>query len=58
MPASRLLSTQSAPRCVAAFVAQSETALARLLAADLSSLDLVAIMVGGVHFGEHTCVFP
>jgi len=40
------------------FVAQTETALARLLAADLSSLDLVAIMVGGAHFGEHTCVFP
>jgi putative transposase len=38
------------------FVAQTETALAQLLAADLSSLDLVALMVDGVHFGEHTCV--
>jgi putative transposase len=38
------------------FVAQTETALAELLAADLSSLDLVALMVDGVHFGEHTCV--
>jgi putative transposase len=38
------------------FVAQTETALAELLAADLSSLDLVAMMVDGVHFGEHTCV--
>ena len=38
------------------FVAQTETALAALLAADLSSLDLVALMVDGVHFGEHTCV--
>ena len=38
------------------FVAQTETALAQLLAADLSSLDLVAFMVDGVHFGEHTCV--
>ena len=38
------------------FVAQTQTALAALLAADLSSLDLVAFMVDGVHFGEHTCV--
>jgi putative transposase len=38
------------------FVAQTETALAELLAADLSGLDLVAMMVDGVHFGEHTCV--
>jgi hypothetical protein len=29
---------------------------AELLAADLSGLDLVALMVGGVHFWEHTCV--
>jgi putative transposase len=38
------------------FVAQTETALAQLLAADLSGLDLVALMVDGVHFGEHPCV--
>ena len=38
------------------FVAQTETALAELLAADLSGLDLVAFMVDGVHFGEHSCV--
>ena len=38
------------------FVAQTQTALAELLAADLSALDLVAFMVDGVHFGEHTCV--
>ena len=38
------------------FVALSETALSELLAADLSGLDLVALMVDGVHFGEHTCV--
>ena len=38
------------------FVAQTETALAELLSADLHSLDLVAMMVDGVHFGEHTCV--
>ena len=35
---------------------QTQTALAELLAADLSGLDLVAFMVDGVHFGEHTCV--
>jgi transposase-like protein len=38
------------------FVAQTETALSELLAADLSGLDLVALMVDGVHFGAHTCV--
>lgn len=38
------------------FVAATETALADLLAADLSGLDLVALMVDGVHFGEHTCI--
>lgn len=38
------------------FVAATETALAQLLAADLSGLDLVALMVDGVHFGEHSCV--
>ena len=38
------------------FVAQTQTALAELLTADLSSLDLVALMIDGVHFGEHTCV--
>jgi transposase-like protein len=38
------------------FVAATETALAGLLAADLSGLDLVALMIDGVHFGEHLCV--
>jgi transposase-like protein len=38
------------------FVAATETALTELMAADLSELDLVALMVDGVHFGEHTCV--
>jgi transposase-like protein len=38
------------------FVAATETALAELLAADLSTMDLVALMVDGVHFGEHTCI--
>jgi transposase-like protein len=38
------------------FVAMTHTALAELLAGDLSELDLVCLMVDGVHFGEHTCV--
>jgi putative transposase len=38
------------------FVAATESALKNLLAADLSRLDLVAVMVDGVHFGEHCCV--
>jgi len=38
------------------FVAATETALTALLAADLSGLELVALMVDGVHFAEHTCV--
>jgi hypothetical protein len=32
------------------FVAMTETALAELLAQDLSGLDLVAVMIDGVHF--------
>jgi hypothetical protein len=35
------------------FVAMTHTALAELLARDLSDLDLVALLVDGVHFGEH-----
>ena len=38
------------------FVAMTETALSDLLAADLSGLDLVAIMIDGVHFADHLCV--
>ncbi len=38
------------------FVAATETALAELLAAPLSELNLVALMIDGVHFGEHLCV--
>jgi putative transposase len=38
------------------FVAATESALQELLAADLSTVDLVAVMVDGVHFGEHCCV--
>jgi transposase-like protein len=38
------------------FVAMTHTALAELMSADLSGLDLVALLIDGVHFGEHTCV--
>jgi transposase-like protein len=38
------------------FVAATETALAELLGRDLSKLDLVGLMIDGVHFGEHCCV--
>ncbi len=38
------------------FVAMTETALTELLAADLSGLDLVALMIDGVHFAESCCV--
>ena len=38
------------------FVKATETALAELMDRRLDELDLVAIMVDGVHFGEHTCV--
>jgi len=38
------------------FVKATEAALAGLMAADLSGLDLVALMVDGVHFGDHVCV--
>jgi transposase-like protein len=38
------------------FVAATETALAEMMAADLSEVDLVALMVDGVHFADHLCV--
>jgi putative transposase len=38
------------------FVAMTQTALAELLSRDLPALDLVCLMIDGVHFGEHTCV--
>ena len=38
------------------FVAMTEHALADLLGADLSGLDLVALMIDGVHFADHLCV--
>jgi putative transposase len=38
------------------FVKLTETALGDLLGADLSGLDLVALMIDGVYFAEHLCV--
>ena len=38
------------------FVKATETALSQLLARPLGDLDLVALMLDGVHFGEHVCV--
>ena len=38
------------------FVAMTERALAEMMGADLSELDLVALMIDGVHFAEHLCV--
>ena len=38
------------------FVAMTETALSELLAADLSGLDVVALMIDGVHFAESCCI--
>ena len=38
------------------FVAQTEHALAQLLAQDLAGLELVALMVDGIRVAEHTCV--
>lgn len=38
------------------FVAMTETALAELLSRDLSGLDLVALMIDGVHFAESCCI--
>jgi len=38
------------------FVAMTEHALADLLGKDLTDLDLVAIMIDGVHFADHLCV--
>ncbi len=38
------------------FVAMTEQALAEMMGADLTELDLVALMIDGVHFAEHLCV--
>ena len=38
------------------FVTATETTPAEMMAAELSELDLVALMVDGVHFADHLCV--
>ena len=38
------------------FVAMTERALGELMDADLSELELVALLIDGVHFAEHLCV--
>ncbi len=38
------------------FVALTRTALDELLSADLSDLDVAALMIDGVHFADHLCV--
>jgi putative transposase len=38
------------------FVAATAKALDELMTADLSGLELAALMIDGVHFGEHCCV--
>src|ERR671925_647241 len=59
-PAGQAVEAQAASTSKSAvsrrFVAATETALAELMARRLDDLDLVAFMVDGVHFGEHTCV--
>jgi putative transposase len=59
-PAGQAVEAQAASASKSAvsrrFVAATETALAELMTRDLSGLDLVAFLVDGVHFGEHTCV--
>jgi hypothetical protein len=52
----RAASTTSKSAVSRRFVAMTETALGELLAAPLGQLDLVALMIDGVHFGPHLCV--
>jgi putative transposase len=59
-PAGQVVADQAAATSKSAvsrrFVAATETALAELMTRRLDDLDLVALMIDGVHFGEHTCV--
>jgi hypothetical protein len=59
-PAGQAVQAQAAATSKSAvsrrFVAATETALDQLMSRRLGDLDLVAFMVDGVHFGEHTCV--
>jgi len=45
--------TTSKSAALRRFIAATETALAQLPAGDLAALDLIALMVDGVHIGEH-----
>jgi putative transposase len=38
------------------FIAATETTMAELMAADLSAVDLAALMIDGVPFGGHCCI--
>jgi len=38
------------------FVKTTNERLAELMGSDISGLDLVAVLIDGVHFGEHVCV--
>jgi len=59
-PAGQTIADQAAATSKSAvsrrFVAATETALEQLMTRRLDDLDLVALMIDGVHFGEHTCV--
>ena len=59
-PAGQAVEAQAAATSKSAvsrrFVAVTETALEQLMTRRLGDLDLVAFMIDGVHFGEHTCV--
>jgi putative transposase len=46
----------SKPAISRRFVKATEAALAELMSRRLDGLDLVALMLDGVHFGEHVCV--
>lgn len=57
-PVGEALGTRSTSKSAVSrkFVAMTEHALADLLAKDLTGLDLVALMIDGVHFADHLCV--
>jgi transposase-like protein len=59
-PVGEMVQTQAAATSRSAvsrrFVAATKHALTELMTADLSTVELVVLMVDGVHFAEHTCV--
>ena len=52
----KALSVRGSPRSPVASSPKTATALAELLARPLNEVDLVALMVDGVHCGEQTCL--